>query len=104
MTGGSRKQITVSTLAEATFFADGGFDDIVYAVPISLPKMNAVRELTARLEAFHIVTDSMDVLKEITKLEPPSGKQWSVLLILDVGYNRCMYVQEQCFSKVVVLV
>jgi D-serine deaminase-like pyridoxal phosphate-dependent protein len=89
MTGGTGKRITVSTLAEATFFADGGFDDIVYAMPICLSKMDAVRELTERLEAFHILTDSIVMLKEIIKIRPPATKTWSVLLMLDVGYNRC---------------
>ena len=40
-----------STLAEARFFADGGFDDMVYAVPLSRRgagiKADALRELTS---------------------------------------------------------
>ncbi|XP_062518878.1 D-serine dehydratase-like isoform X2 [Corticium candelabrum] len=89
MTNGTRKQIVVSTFAEATFFADGGFDDVIYAVPITLSKMNRVRELTARLESFQFMTDSMEVLNGITKIPPPVGKHWSMLVQLDVGYGRC---------------
>ena len=37
--GGVAGPITVSTLAEAEWFADGGFDDITYAVPIDPEKL-----------------------------------------------------------------
>ena len=94
MTNGTRKQIVVSTFAEATFFADGGFDDVIYAVPITLSKMNRVRELTARLESFQFMTDSMEVLNGITKIPPPVGKHWSMLVQLDVGYGRCMLIKQ----------
>ena len=41
MTGGTRRCITVSTLAEAEFYADNGFDDILYAYPIcGIPKVS----------------------------------------------------------------
>src|SRR6266568_8881001 len=36
--GGALGPITVSTLAEAEFFADAGFVDITYAVPIAPEK------------------------------------------------------------------
>lgn len=35
-TGGRKSKIVVSTLAEAAFYADAGFDDILYAVPITM--------------------------------------------------------------------
>ena len=35
MTGGSCSCIAVSTVAEAEFYADHGFDDILYAYPIA---------------------------------------------------------------------
>lgn len=38
MTGGSRRCIVVSTLAEATFYADHGFDDILYAYSVPFDK------------------------------------------------------------------
>ncbi|MED6251378.1 hypothetical protein ATANTOWER_029732 [Ataeniobius toweri] len=39
MTGGSRQCIVVSTLAEASFYADHGFDDILYAYCLPLDKV-----------------------------------------------------------------
>ena len=34
MTNGKKRKIEVSTLAEAEFYADQGFDDILYGTPI----------------------------------------------------------------------
>ena len=39
MTGGTKRQITVSTIQEAEFYADHGFDDILYAFPITADKI-----------------------------------------------------------------
>ena len=37
-TGGERKRLIVSTVAELTFFVDeGGFDDVIYGVPLGCP-------------------------------------------------------------------
>ena len=33
-TGGTKRSIVVSTIAEAEFYADNGFDDILWAHPI----------------------------------------------------------------------
>ena len=56
-TGGIRRRITVSTLAEAAFLADGGWDDILYAVPLTPDKMEDVIALHARLESFTVMVD-----------------------------------------------
>jgi len=34
MTDGTKRRIAVSTIAEAEFYADNGFDDIIFASPI----------------------------------------------------------------------
>ena len=39
MTNGTKKEIVVSTVAEAEFFASHGFDDILYGVPIGASKI-----------------------------------------------------------------
>lgn len=39
MTSGSRRCIVVSTLAEACFYADHGFDDILYAYSLPFDKV-----------------------------------------------------------------
>lgn len=52
MTGGSRRCIVVSTLAEACFYADHGFDDILYAY--SLPFDKVVLTHTPRRFVLHV--------------------------------------------------
>jgi D-serine deaminase-like pyridoxal phosphate-dependent protein len=34
-TGGTKRRLVVSTLAEAEFYAAAGFDDILFSIPIS---------------------------------------------------------------------
>lgn len=88
-TGGSRRGIVVSTLAEAKFFADGGFDDILYAVPVSPDKLDQAAALTARLDAFHVVVDHPDSVSALLARSAPSqDKQWSVVVMVDCGYHR----------------
>ena len=54
MTGGTKKRIVVSTIAEAEFFADNGFDDILYGVIYThqqLPRYHAeVLKLASHLK------------------------------------------------------
>lgn len=45
LTGGSRRCIVVSTLAEACFYADHGFDDILYAYCLPFDKVLSTRTL-----------------------------------------------------------
>ena len=88
-TGGSKRCITVSTLAEAQFFAEGGFDDILYAVLITADKLPQAAALTRALEAFHIIVDHPLQLDAILGAPPPSAaKPWSVWLMVDCGYHR----------------
>lgn len=56
MTGGSRRCIVVSTLAEATFYADHGFDDILYAYPLPFDKVHHLSQYTTSLCAQSLST------------------------------------------------
>ncbi|TNN48205.1 D-threo-3-hydroxyaspartate dehydratase [Liparis tanakae] len=47
MTGGSRRCIVVSTLAEADFYADHGFDDILYAYSLPFDKVLSTHTLNS---------------------------------------------------------
>lgn len=87
-TAGTKRCITVSTLAEAEFFADGGFDDICYAVPITADKLPTAAALTKRLEAFHITLDHADQVTAILRRAPAASKPWSVFVMVDCGYGR----------------
>lgn len=88
VTAGTKRRITVSTLAEAQFFADGGFDDIIYAVPITTDKLPLAAAFTQRLQAFHITLDHPDTLSAVLKRPPCDGKVWSIFLMVDCGYGR----------------
>ena len=65
-TGGTKRRVVVSTLAEAEFLARGGFDDILYAVPITQDKFAAADELNQRLERFHVMVDHPSTVRAIT--------------------------------------
>src|SRR5436190_19479430 len=52
--GGAIGPITVSTLAEVEFFADNGWRDITYAVPIAPEKLARAAALAARMERLNV--------------------------------------------------
>src|SRR5260370_42488403 len=59
-TGGLPGPITVSTLAEAEFFARHGFDDITYAVPISPAKLEGAAILARQIRRLSLLLDSFE--------------------------------------------
>ena len=68
MTNGSKRCIVVSTVKEAEFYADAGFDDILHGVPIVEGKIERCLKLLDRLDVFHVMIDSkygVDLLKKI---------------------------------------
>ena len=84
MTGGALRRVVCSTLAEAQFLADGGVDDVLYAVPITQDKLPQARQLLQRLESFHVLVDApggVDMLGA-------TGDPWSVVVCVDCGYGR----------------
>ena len=54
-------RITVSTLAEARYFAKGGFTDILYGVGVVPSKLAAVTELRRQGVNLRVVTDNLPV-------------------------------------------
>src|SRR5258707_6347799 len=52
-------RITVSTLAEARYFADGGFKDILYGVGVVPSKLPAISELRRRGVNLRGLTDNL---------------------------------------------
>lgn len=87
MTGGTKRCISVSTLAEAEFYASGGYDDITYAYPLSPDKVPQASQLLVQLEKFHVLVDNYVILNALTA-SPPKGKKWSIFLKVNCGYNR----------------
>jgi len=82
--GDATGPITVSTLAEAEFFADGGFRDITYAVPIAPDKLDRVAALAKRVERLSILIDNAEALRGLER----HGGVFDVFLKVDCGYHR----------------
>jgi D-serine deaminase-like pyridoxal phosphate-dependent protein len=75
--------ITVSTLEEARAFADHGFDDLTWAFPVILNRLDEVRELARRVR-FAVVVDSPQAVSALEAL----GQPLPVWLKVDCGYHR----------------
>ena len=84
-TNNRRSKITVSTLAEAEWFADAGFSDIVYAVPIDPTKVERAARLCERT-SLHVMVDNMQQLDGL--LAQSGERPWSIVLMCDSGYGR----------------
>lgn len=78
--------ITVSTLAEAAYFLERGFRDIVYAVGIVSGKLPIVADLMARGADLKILTDNLDAVQAIAAFEGPGI--FKVLIEIDCGDAR----------------
>lgn len=88
-TAGHFGGITVSTLAEARAFAEAGFRDITYAVPIEPGKFAPAAELARRIESFAVVTDAMTVPSLLDEAARRAGVTFDVFLEVDCGDHRC---------------
>jgi D-serine deaminase-like pyridoxal phosphate-dependent protein len=82
--GGAAGPITVSTLAEAEFFADDGFRDITYAVPIAPAKLDRAAALARRVERLNVLIDSQEAFRALETHE----HLFDVFLKVDCGYHR----------------
>ncbi|HEV2988963.1 MAG TPA: alanine racemase [Candidatus Angelobacter sp.] len=86
--GNSAGPITVSTLAEAEFFAQHGFDDITYAVPISPAKLTRAAILARRVKRLNLLLDSPETLQALQDFHAAQGMVFDVFLKVDSGYHR----------------
>jgi D-serine deaminase-like pyridoxal phosphate-dependent protein len=80
--------ITVSTLAEASFFARGGFRDVTYAVPISPSRLEEAVEIGRSLESFHLLLDHESTFEAMAACARAKGVRLSSFLKVDCGYHR----------------
>ncbi|XP_028974672.1 D-threo-3-hydroxyaspartate dehydratase isoform X1 [Esox lucius] len=87
MTAGSRRCIVVSTLAEACFYADHGYDDILYAYSVPFDKVEQCAVLAERLSLFQVLLDHRDALDQLRK-RPLTRGLWHVWLKLDCANGR----------------
>ena len=79
--------ITVSTLAEAAYFAEAGFRDITYAVGVTPAKLPRVAALCRDGVRLAVVTDSVAVAREIART-PDCGPGIGVFIEIDSGLGR----------------
>lgn len=80
--------LTVSTLAEAEFYAASGFDDITYAVPIAPDKLGRAAALARRIRRLNLLTDSVEALRAMEDFHAREGHVFHVFLKVDCGYHR----------------
>jgi D-serine deaminase-like pyridoxal phosphate-dependent protein len=80
-------RITVSTLAEARYFAKGGFTDILYGVGIVPAKLPAITELRRQGVNLRVVCDNVAVAKAIAAAAT-DGDTFSVFIEIDSGGGR----------------
>jgi D-serine deaminase-like pyridoxal phosphate-dependent protein len=80
-------RITVSTLAEARYFAKGGFKDILYGVGVVPSKLAAVTELRRQGVNLRVVTDNLSVAQAIANAAN-NGDTLSVFIEIDSGAGR----------------
>ncbi|MBZ9894320.1 MULTISPECIES: alanine racemase [unclassified Mesorhizobium] len=81
--------ITVSTVAEAAYFADHGFRDITYAVGISPASARRAMELCRRTGAdVKLLLDCVDQADALARVREATGMTPSVLIELDCDDHR----------------
>ena len=81
--------ITVSTVAEAAYFAARGFPDLTYAVGIApgkIPSLAAVIRETGA--AITLISDDVSLVRAAGEAALASGRTFPVLLELDTGGGR----------------
>jgi len=85
---GMRGPITVSTLAEARFFADEGFDDITYAVAVAPSRLPDIRDLVKRVDRLNLLVDHPGTIDRLEDDARHHGVLYRVFLEVDCGYHR----------------
>lgn len=80
--------ITVSTLAEAEYFADGGFTDITYAVGLAPEKIQRTRELVAHGVNLSVLIDSPEQADALAAAARDGQAMPAVLIEIDCDGHR----------------
>jgi len=80
--------ITVSTLAEAEYFLDHGFRDILYAVGILPARLDRVAALAKAGADIKIITDSVETARQISERNSSDSTIFQLLIEIDSGEGR----------------
>jgi len=87
-TEGQDGAITVSTLEEARAFAEYGFSDITYAVPIEKGKFGQAIGLRQSGIKLNLLTDDEDTVRSLDSAAAKADVIFDVFLKVDVGTHR----------------
>ena len=80
--------ITVSTLAEARFFAAAGFRDLTYAFPVPLSRIEEAAELGQSVDNLNLLVDHEATFHELEACAAAKEIRFPVFLKVDCGYHR----------------
>ena len=80
-TGGTRRCLVTSTMAETEMLAAAGFDDVLYAYPLSAAHMERNAQMMARMEKYHVMAHDQEAVRVLMDHAPPEGKKWRVSLL-----------------------
>jgi D-serine deaminase-like pyridoxal phosphate-dependent protein len=83
-----RGPITVSTLAEADYFAAAGFSDITYAVGLSPDKIARARALVEQGVDLGVLIDSAEQARALAEAAQGGGAMPAVLIEIDCDGHR----------------
>ena len=78
--------LTVATLAEARAFADGGCDDLTWAVPVVPGRLDEVAELARRV-TFRVLVESEVALDAVVHAATEARRTVHVWLEIDSGQH-----------------
>jgi D-serine deaminase-like pyridoxal phosphate-dependent protein len=79
--------LTVATLAEARAFADAGFPDLTWAVPVVPGRLGEVVELARRV-TFRVLVESEAAVDAVARAATEAGVALHVWLEVDSGQHR----------------
>ena len=85
--GGHFGAVTVSTMAEARFFARAGFRDITYAVPIALGRIEEAHDLAREVDSLNLLLDHERSFRELEDYARVQRARFSIFLKVDSGYH-----------------
>lgn len=86
--GGSTGPIMVSTLLEASYFAEHGFHDIIYSVGIVPKKLGAVADLIRAGVDLKLVLDDADLARSVAAEGRKRQTEFPVLIEIDCDGHR----------------
>lgn len=87
-TAGHDGAITVSTLAEARAFAEHGFSDITYAVPIEAGKFAEAIDILKNRVKLNLLTDDAETVTALNEAAGKAGIKFDVFVKIDCGTHR----------------